>query len=143
MWSRMYAPSRRNAIWLINQDIEPQLDAMAFDPKATSKVPVYLPPGGVSGSPYASLKNRPVVPIEACSTLGDQGDIILADMTQYWALTKGQDIRTDVSMHLYFDQGLQAFRFTFRVNGQPAWGKSIDPQHGSLTRSCFVTLDAR
>jgi HK97 family phage major capsid protein len=143
MWSRMYAPSRRNAVWLINQDIEPQLDAMAFDPAASSKVPVYLPPGGVSGSPYASLKGRPVVPLEACSTIGDQGDIILADLNQYWALTKGQDIRTDVSMHLYFDQGLQAFRFTFRVNGQPAWGKSIAPQNGTLTRSCFVTLDAR
>ena len=25
MWSRMWAPSRRNAIWLINQDCEPQL----------------------------------------------------------------------------------------------------------------------
>jgi HK97 family phage major capsid protein len=143
MWARMYAPSRRNAVWLINQDIEPQLDAMAFDPAASSKVPVYLPPGGVSGSPYATLKGRPVVPLEACSTLGDQGDVILADLTQYWALTKGQDIRTDVSMHLYFDQGLQAFRFTFRVNGQPAWGKSISPQNGTMTRSCFVTLDAR
>ena len=25
MWSRMYAPSRLNAVWFINQDIEPQL----------------------------------------------------------------------------------------------------------------------
>lgn len=143
MWSRMWAPCRRNAVWLINQDIEPSLDAMAFDPAATSKVPVYLPSGGVSGEPYATLKNRPVVPIEACSSLSAQGDIILADLTQYWAITKGQDVRQDVSMHLYFDQGLQAFRFTFRVNGQPIWGKTLTPENGSNTRSCFVTLDAR
>ena len=139
----MYAPSRRNAVWLINQDIEPQLDAMAFDPAATSKTPVYLPPGGVSNAPYASLKGRPVVPIEACSTLGTQGDIILADMTQYWAITKGQDVRQDVSMHLYFDQGLMAYRFTFRVTGQPIWGASLSPENGSNTRSCFVALDTR
>jgi HK97 family phage major capsid protein len=25
MWSRMWARARKNAIWLINQDIEPQL----------------------------------------------------------------------------------------------------------------------
>jgi HK97 family phage major capsid protein len=143
MWARMYAPCRRNAVWLINQDIEPQLDAMAFDPAATSKVPVYLPQNGVSDSPYATLKGRPVIPIEACSTLSTQGDIILADLTQYWAITKGQDVRQDVSMHLYFDQGLQAFRFTFRVNGQPIWGSTASPENGSNTRSCFVTLDAR
>ena len=143
MWARMYAPCRRTAIWLINQDTEPQLNGMAFDPTATSKVPAYLPANGLSVEPYATLMGRPVVPIEACSTIGAQGDIILADLTSYWAVTRGQDIRTDVSMHLYFDQGLQAFRFTFRLNGQPAWGSSIQPQHGSLTRSCFVTLDAR
>jgi HK97 family phage major capsid protein len=143
MWARMYAPCRRNAIWLINQDIEPQLDAMAFDPAATSKVPVYLPPGGVSNADYATLKGRPVVPIESCSTLSVQGDIILVDLSQYWAVTKGTDVRTDVSMHLFFDQGLQAFRFTFRVNGQPIWGSSITPENGSNTRSWAVTLDAR
>lgn len=144
MWSRMYAPCRRNAVWLINQDIEPQLDAMAFDPDATSKTPVYLPAGGLSDSPYARMKGRPVVPIEACSTLGDQGDIILGDMTQYMTLLKaGQDIRTDVSMHLYFDQALQCFRFIFRVNGQPSWGSTLTPENGSATRSCFVTLDER
>lgn len=143
MWSRMYAPCRRNAIWLINQDIEPQLNAMAFDPAATSKVPVYLPANGLSDSPYASLMGRPVVPVEACKTLGDKGDIILADLSQYMSLTKGQDVQTDVSIHLYFDQALTAFRFIFRVAGQPWWGKAIDPQNGTNTRSCFVTLDER
>jgi HK97 family phage major capsid protein len=143
MWGRMYAPSRRNAIWLINQDCEQQLNGMAFDHTASSKVPIYMPQNSLSNSPYAALYGRPVVPMQACSTLGTQGDIILADLSQYWALTKGQDIRTDVSMHLYFDQGLQAFRFTFRVNGQPSWSKAVSPQNGSNTLSPFVTLDTR
>lgn len=144
MWARMYAPWRRNSIWLINQDIEPQLDAMAFDPAATSKVPVYLPPGGVSNADYATLKGRPVVPVEATSALGAQGDIILCDLNQYWGITRSGGVRTDTSMHLYFDQGLTAFRFTFRLNGQPAWSKTIAPQNGSAnTRGWAVTLDAR
>lgn len=143
MWARMYAPCRRNAVWLINQDCEPQLDQMAFRPDATSPFPVYLPTNGISASPFATLKGRPVIPLEACSTVGTVGDIILVDMTQYMALTKGQQIRTDVSMHLYFDQALMAFRFIFRVNGQPLWTSSITPENGSLTRSWAVALETR
>jgi HK97 family phage major capsid protein len=148
MWSRMYAPNRRNAVWLINQDIESALDALGYSPSAVlptaASMPLYMPSGGLSASPYASLKGRPVIPIEPCSTLGDQGDIILADLSQYMMLKKaGQDIRTDVSMHLYFDQDLMAFRFIFRINGQPWWNNVITPENGSSTRSPFITLDER
>jgi HK97 family phage major capsid protein len=143
MWNRIYAPWRRNAIWLINQDIEPQLDSMAFDPASETKIPVYLPAGGLSASPYASLKGRPVVPMEACSTLGDVGDIILVDMAQYWALTKANGIKADSSIHLYFDQSLTTFRFIFRLNGQPAWSDVIQPENGTTTRSWAVALAER
>jgi HK97 family phage major capsid protein len=144
MYGRLYAPLRGNAVWLINQDVEQSLYQMAFDPEATSKVPVYLPPGGLSTSPYGTLLGRPVIPAEACSTLGTQGDIILTDLSQYLALTKaGGGVQTDVSMHLYFDQAVQAFRFIFRVNGQPLWGSTIARENGSNTLGAYITLDAR
>lgn len=150
MWGRMYAPWRRNAIWLINQDIEPSLAGMAFqatgassDLPGTSAVPAYLPPGGLSNAPYGTLKGRPVVPLEACSAVGDQGDIILVDLNQYWILRKAAGMRTDTSMHLYFDQALTAFRFIFRINGQPMWSSTIARQNGSNTLSWAITLDAR
>jgi len=143
MWTRMWAPSRRNAVWLINQDIEPQLDLLSYVASDDPQQPIYLPSGGASGAPYSSLKGRPVIPVEPCSTLGDQGDIILVDMSQYMMVTKGQDVRTDVSIHLYFDQAAVAYRFIFRLNGQPWWNSSISPQNGSSTRSWAVTLDAR
>lgn len=142
MWSRMYAPCRRNAVWLINQDCEPQLDVLAF-PNAGYPIPLYMPSGGLSASPYSTLKGRPVIPCEACSTVGTVGDIILVDMSQYMALTKGQEIRTDISMHLYFDQALMAFRFIFRVNGQPLWTSSITPENGTMTRSWCIALESR
>src|SRR3990167_5068306 len=69
MWSRMYAASRANAVWLINQDIEPQLDNLQLA-IGTGGVPVYLPPGGLSETPFARLKGRPVIPVEYCPTLG-------------------------------------------------------------------------
>lgn len=143
MWSRMYAPCRPRSVWLINQDIEPQLYTMAFDPSASSKVPVYLPPGGVSASPYGTLMGRPVIPTQACETLGDQGDIILADLSQYLTIIKTGGVRQDVSIHLWFDYDVTAFKFVMRIGGQPWWGSSISPRDGSNTLSCFVTLDER
>ncbi len=143
MWARLYAPSRRNAVWLINQDIEPQLEAMEFAPGAMVPVPAYMPPGGAADTPYGRLKGRPVIPVSPCSTLGVKGDIILVDLNQYMLLTRGQQIKTDVSMHFYFDQALMAFRFIFRVNGQPWWGSSITPENGSNTLSWATTLEAR
>lgn len=150
MYSRMYAPWRRNAIWLINQDLEPQLSGMAFQASGaasllpgTNPVPAYLPPGGLSAAPYGTLKARPVVPIEACAAIGDLGDIIFADLNQYWSLTKAGGIQADTSIHLYFDQALTAFRFIFRVNGQPAWSSTITRQNGGNTLSWAVALQAR
>lgn len=143
MWSRLLASWRRNAVWLINQDIESQLYSMAFDPDATSKTPVYLPSGSIANSPYGVLMGRPVVPVEAASTLGTVGDIILVDMKQYWVLRKASGIRTDTSIHLFFDQDATAFRFVFRMNGQPAWKSAVTPENGNNTRSWAVALATR
>lgn len=143
MYARMYAPCRSRAVWLINQDIEPQLYTMAFDPNNQTKVPVYLPAGSVAGSPFGTLFGRPVLPIESCSTLGDKGDIIFADLTQYLTVLKTGGIRQDISMHLFFDYDTMAYRFIFRVAGMPWWGAPITPANGNNTRSCFVTLDER
>lgn len=143
MWSRMYAPCRRNAVWIINQDVEPQLNSLAFLSTAASPVPAYMPANGLSASPYATLMGRPVVPVAAASTLGDLGDIMLVDFTQYMAVTKGTDIRTDVSIHLYFDQDVSTYRFVFRIAGQPWWGSTITPENGTNTLSWAVALAAR
>lgn len=142
MWNRMYAPCRTNAVWLIHQDIENQLDTMEF-PGSVTTHPVYLPPGGLADTPFSRLKGRPVLPTEACNTLGDKGDIILVDLSKYMSAQKSMGLRTDVSMHLWFDQDVMAYRFILRVGGQPWWAAPISPRTGSNTRSCFVTLDER
>lgn len=141
MWSRMYAPSTRNAVWLVNQDILPQLNLMTLA-GTNSSTPSYLPPGGLSVAPYGTIMGRPIMPVQPCKTLGDKGDIILADMKQYMSLTKG-GIKADVSMHLWFDYDVQAFRFIFRLTGQPWWSSAITPENGSNTLSPFVTLAER
>lgn len=78
MWSRMWGPSRKKAIWLINQDIEPTLYRMCFTCGTYQSGPVYLPAGGVSGGMYSTLFGRPVIPSEYCETIGTAGKLKLA-----------------------------------------------------------------
>jgi HK97 family phage major capsid protein len=143
MTSRLYGPSYNNAVWLINQNVLPQLMTMKFDAAATSPVPVWLPGNSIAGAPYSQLMGRPVIPVQAMPTLGDLGDIVLADLTQYLTVTKGQQIRTDVSIHLFFDYDVTAFRFVMRVGGQPWWDSVIAPQNGVDTLGFFVALAER
>lgn len=142
MWMRMPAPRRRNAMWLINQDAEAQLQSLSFT-GTESPMPVYLPNGGYSGQPFDTLKGRPVIYHQATSTLGDVGDISLVDMSQYATVVKQGGVRADVSMHLYFDADALAYRFILRVGGHPWLSSPISPRAGSNTLSPFVTLAER
>lgn len=142
MWARMYGECRPRSVWLINQDIEPQLFTMSFE-GTSSSVPAYLPANGLSGSPYGTLMGRPVIPTQACETLGDKGDIILADFTQYLSAIKTGGVRAEVSIHLWFDYDVTAYRFIMRIAGQPWWTSAISPRDGSNTLSPFVTLAER
>ena len=148
MYSRMYARGYPNAVWLINQDVIPQLTQMAVKIKnvaGTENVggsAAYLPPGGLSGLPYGTLLGRPVVPCEQCATVGDAGDIILADFSQYVLIEKG-GIDVASSIHVQFLYGESVLRFTWRNNGRPLWPTALTPFKGSNTQSPFVTLAER
>jgi HK97 family phage major capsid protein len=137
MWSRCWGRSRANAVWYINQELEPYLYTLQVGDK-----PVYIPAGGLSEKPYGTLFGRPVVPIEQCSAAGTVGDIILGDLSQYLLIDKG-GINSASSIHVRFLYDESVFRFIYRVDGQPIWNKPITPYKGSSTLSPFVTLAAR
>jgi len=141
MWSRMWARSRQNAVWLINQDVEPMLYTMSLA-IGDSGVPVYMPANGLAGKPYSTLFGRPVIPIEQCSSLGTLGDIILADFSQYLLIDKG-GINAASSIHVRFLYDESVFRFIYRVDGQPIWDKALTPYKGSSSLSPFVALADR
>lgn len=141
MWARLHASCRASAVWLINQDAEPQLPLMTVG-VAGAQLAVYMPPGGMSAMPYGTLLGRPVIPVEFASTLGTEGDLILFDPTQYLAGAIG-GMQSAVSMHLYFDTRETAFRFVMRLDGKPWWLSALTPYKGSATQSCIVTLATR
>ena len=144
MWARMWPPSIPKSVWLINQNCYPQLFNMHID-VGTGGAPVYLPPGGLSVSPYGQLLGRPVVPVEQNATCGTQGDILFCDWSQYLFADKG-GIQTASSIHLKFDYDETVFRFVYRCDGQPAWNSALTPYKDSAagsTVSPFIALAVR
>lgn len=141
MWVALWGRSRPNAVWLYNQEMEPQFNQLVLE-IGTGGVPVYIPPGtyGVNGQP--SLKGRPMIPIEQCAALGTVGDIVLADLSQYLLVKKGA-LRADSSMHVQFLTDQTAFRWITRINGQPLWESALTPYKGSRTYSPMVALATR
>ncbi len=150
MMGRMYAKSWPRAIWLMHQDVWSQLPLLSFrdigaypSTATTAAVPIYMPPGGLSASPYGDLLGRPTLPLQAMETIGDLGDIALVDLSQYRAVTKAGGTRVDTSIHLKFDTDETVYRFIFRLAGAPWWSSTISPRDGSNTLSPFVTLASR
>ena len=140
MISRLLPGSYSRAVWLVNNDALPQLFTMTM-----SAYPVWMATGAnsVQASPYGNLLGRPIIVTQHAKTLGTQGDIMLADLTQYQSITKAGGITMATSMHLYFDADAVAFRATFRVDGQPKLAAAVSPANGSNTMSAFVQLDTR
>jgi HK97 family phage major capsid protein len=137
MFSRVINPSR--ATWLANQDILPQLMTMTL-----GNQPIWTPPAsGFVNAPGGFLLGRPVQFNEHCETLGTKGDLQLVNPEGYYATTRDSGPQYASSIHLFFDYGLEAFRWEFRLGGQPYMSAPITPAKGSSTRSHFVTLDTR
>ena len=142
MWGRIAIGSRLKSAWYINSEVEAQLMTMT-QIVGTGGVPVYLPAGGASASPYGALLGRPVIPVEQCPKLGDAGDIILADMSDYIGIDKG-GLETDTSIHVQFLYDEQVFRFRYRFNGCPYTNSAVTTyKNASSTISPYVTLGAR
>jgi HK97 family phage major capsid protein len=148
MRARLRPRNRANSVWYINQELETQLPQMNIKIKNVAGSEnvggfgVYMPANGLSGSQYDTLFGRPIIPIEQCEALGTKGDILLCDLGEYLLIRKGA-LETQESIHVRFLYGENTFRFTYRINGAPAWKAPLTPYKGSATQSPFITLDTR
>ena len=126
-----------SSAWFINQDVLPTLPFMKI-----GDTPVFVPGGSFANAPFGVLLGRPIIPVEFCKTLGDKGDILLADRSEYLLVTKG-GMEEAQSIHVKFVTDEMAFRFITRNNGQPMHDAPITPLNGSNTLSPFVMLAER
>lgn len=137
MWGRRYA--RGTYAWFINQEVEEQLDEL-YQAIGTSGVkPNYVT---YSADGVMRIKGAPVVVNEFSSGLGDLGDIVLADWSQYKLATIG-GVEAASSMHVQFLTNQMAYRFIRRVDGNSTWQSALTPYKGTKTQSPFITLEAR
>ena len=103
----------------------------------------FLPQTGLLGAPPATLLGIPIWWNEHFQTLGTHGDLVLCDLDGYYACEKVGGVKFDTSIHLYFDYGVTAFRWTFRLGGQPFLKNVLTPANGSNTRAHFVGIADR
>ncbi len=127
-----------SAEFYANRDTIPQLDALYRTIGSNNVTPLFK-----QTSIYAGiLDGIPITFVEQAEMLGDKGDLCLIDWSQYVTATKG-GLKKAESIHLKFDYGQKAIRWTIRFDGQPRWRSPLTPYKGSKTTSPFVVLAER
>jgi HK97 family phage major capsid protein len=132
MWARRYV-GVSDYVWLVNQDVMPQIYAFALSGALNTAVFSYSPDGSVR------MFGVPVLEVEYCQSMGTAGDILLCSLSQYQTIDRG-GVNSASSMHVAFITAEMAFRFIYRFGGAPLWESAVTPLHGSNTVSPFVAL---
>ena len=142
MYSSLYAGGVARASWIVHPTVIPQLLTMQNVVKnvaGTENV------GGVSAVTVGSdgamqLLGRPVIQSEHMKMLGDLGDVVLADLSQYAFFLRSQ-VGVETSNAPYWITDEIAYRCSVRCDGMGLWtsaGKR--PGDTNPTESWAVTL---
>ncbi len=124
MWAHRYIGAN-DYVWFVSSTVFPKLMNLTI-----GQVPAYMPPGGLSGSPYGTIFGRPVIETEYNPSLSVAGDILLAAPSQYAMISKGR-IQSASSIHVKFTTDETAFRFVYRVDGEPTWNDKVASYYAS------------
>ena len=125
------------AVWVCSQTVLPELLELSIPVGAGgSHVPVLTGEGN-----NLEILKRPVVFTEKLAPVGDLGDILLADFSEY-IIGFGREAEIARSEHALFDTDETYFRILSDVDGHPIDAAAETPRNGS-TLSAFVTLAAR
>jgi HK97 family phage major capsid protein len=125
-----------NPIWLAHQSALPQILQL----NGPAGNPQYVWIGNGRDQYPTTLMGYPIYFIENCPTLGDQGDIILADWSKY-LIGDRQAVTIDSSKHYRFRYDLTAWRAVHRVDGRPWLSAPLTYRDGTTQVSPFVILD--
>ncbi len=131
----MLARAYRPQMWMANHNAMPTLMNMA---DAFGRF--IWQPSAREGAP-PTLLGLPVYFSEFASSVGDVGDLILANWREYLE-GELQGLQSAESVHVRFLNNERAFRVTMRNDGRCWWRSALTPKYGS-TLSPFVVLEAR
>lgn len=138
MMGRLHPGCFSNAVWICQVSAIPQLLELSI---AIGTGGSHIPVMSESDGTFKIL-TRPVIFTEKTEKLGDRGDIILADFSQYVVGLRGE-MRFDQSIHAHFTTDELLARLIERHDGMPLWDSPLTIEDGVTTVSPFVTLEAR
>ncbi len=122
------------AIWLANHDCLPELLDLN-----DSNHNIWNP--SLQEDRPDMLLGRPIFFSEFPNTIGDAGDLILGNWSQYLEGTL-ESLDSAESIHVRFENHERTFKFWTRNDGRCWWRSALTPKNGS-TLSPFVTLAER
>lgn len=125
-----------NAVWIANHDTLPTLSKMTIAVGLGGSV-VFVP-----NTNPATLLGRPIIFTEYAKTVGDVGDLILVNPTQYLEGSY-QPLQNAESVHVRFVEHERAFKVWIRNDGKCWWRAALTPKNSTSTLSPFVALAAR
>jgi len=88
------------------------------------------------------LFGYPVIFTEKTPTIGNAGDVILADM-RYYLIGDRQATTIESTPYVQWQYDLTSWRAVHRVDGQPWLSAPLTLQDGTLQVSPFVILGAK
>lgn len=120
-------------VWLASQTVLPQLMQMTdaagqliWQPNARDDAP-------------GTLLGIPVVVSNRMPTLGNKGDLVLADLN-YYLIKDGSPLAISASEHVHFTSNKTVIKAFWMVDGKPAVTSPLQDEDGT-TVSPFVVLD--
>lgn len=125
-----------NSFWVVNRDTLPDIILRSV----VGNIPIWMPPSGLAGAPQGTILGRPLFYSEHCQTKGTAGDVQYVNPDGYYIMQRGP-AKFDVSIHLFFDQNISAFRWMVRFGGQPLLSAVVAPAKGANSKSHFVILN--
>lgn len=126
-----------NAVWLANQTTLPYIYTL----RDAAGNYIWMPgaSGNISGRSPGTLYGIPLVITEKVPALGTEGDLILADFSQY-IIGDSKGLRVEESTHFKFGTDKRVWKFVKRLDAKPWLNSAITPKLGGSTLSYFVTL---
>lgn len=139
MMAAMWPGSFGNAVWICHQSTIPQLLSLsvATGESSGTHIPVMTRSDG-----GFEILTRPVFFCEKTEPLGNRGDVLLADLSQY-VVGLRSEMRFDVSIHALFSTDELLARLVERHDGQPLWDQPLTLEDGVTRASPFVILGTR
>lgn len=138
MFSRMPTSSIPSSVWLASPSCIPALSTLSV---VVGTGGSHIPAMTSKDGSY-ELLTRPVIFTDLCRPVGDAGDLMLCDLSQFTiGLRAGMAV--DRSNDVGFSKNRTTFRLLLRFDGNSGWDQPYQPEFSAPTQSPFIQLEAR